>query len=70
MLAKRRLLGFGCSIKLRLKHGAPSDTTAPEQGAGREPRAHLCRGLRPDQRDHNPAGNLGAGVLPARFGEH
>ena len=70
MLAKRRLLGFGRSIRLWLRHGALADATTPGQGARQGAEGSSMTGLRPDKRDHNPAGNLSVGVLPARFGEN
>ena len=71
MLAKRRLLGFGRSIRLRLRHGAQPTLPLRGEGGATASRGLIYdSGLRPDQRDHNPAGNLSAGVLPARFGEN
>ena len=40
------------------------------RGPDSEPRADLQQILHPDQRDHYPAGILGAGGLLAGFGEN
>ena len=72
MLAKRRLLGFGRDIRLRLGQGASTDATAlgPRQGARQRAEDRSITSFDPDQRDYYPAGILSAGDLPARFGEN
>ena len=72
MLAKRRLLGFGRDIRLRLGHGASTDATAPgpRQGARQRAEDGSITSFDPDQRDHYPAGILSAGGLLPGFSEN
>ena len=72
MLAKRRLLGFGRSIRLGLGQGASTDATAPgpRQGARQRAEDGSITSFDPDQRDYYRAGILGAGGLLPGFSEN